>query len=90
MQLRRAYLVRPNPGGGGDRIGVLLRSRGGRWVEKWEDIRRLENFRVKALPPEHSLYGDARIWDYTGTMADFETELMADWLNEARAREVAR
>lgn len=59
----RAYLVRANPGGGNDRIVVLARSRGGRWVERWEDIRRLENFRRKTLPPEHPMHGDARIWD---------------------------
>lgn len=60
----RAYLVRPNPGGGNDRIVILVRSRGGRWVEKWEDIRRLAGFRVKKLPPQHPLFGDERIWDY--------------------------
>lgn len=60
----RAYLVRPNPGGGDDRVVILVRSRGGRWVEKWEDIRRLENFRCKTLPPEHPLYWDERIWDH--------------------------
>lgn len=59
----RAYLVRPNPGGGNDRIVILVRSRGGRWIQKWEDIRRLKNFRPKTLPPEHPLYGDERIWD---------------------------
>jgi hypothetical protein len=71
----RAYLMLPNPGSGADRIEILLRSRGGRWVQKWEDIRRLEDFRVKTLPPEHPLYGDERIWDYeaaemAGRMAD--------------------
>jgi hypothetical protein len=60
----RAYLVRPNPGGGDDRIVILSRSRGGRWIEKWEDIRRLENFRCKAIPPEHPMYWDERIWDH--------------------------
>lgn len=66
----RAYLVRPNPGGGDDRIVILVRSRGGRWIEKWENIRRLGNFRCKTLPPEHPLYSDERIWDYdSGAMA---------------------
>lgn len=49
----RAYVVYPNPGGGYDRIGILVRSRGARWVEKWERADRLCNFRVKTLPPEH-------------------------------------
>jgi hypothetical protein len=75
----RAYLVRPNPGGGDDRIIILVRSRGGRWVEKWENIRRLENFRPKTLPPEHPLYGDLRIWDH-------EAEGMAGRMTAARAR----
>lgn len=74
----RAYLVRPNPGGGDDRIVVLARSRGGRWIEKWEDIRHLADFRVKTLPPEHPLYGDERIWDH-------EPEAMAGRLTTARA-----
>lgn len=75
----RAYLVRPNPGGGDDRIVILARSRGGRWIEKWEDIRRLRDFRVKTLPPEHPLYGDGRIWDYGAPQ-------MAARLSEARER----
>jgi hypothetical protein len=75
----RAYLVRPNPGGGDDRIVILVRSRGGRWIEKWENIRHLENFRCKTLPPEHPMYGDERIWDY-------DAEAMAARLNAARDR----
>lgn len=58
----RAYLVNPNLGNGADRIEILVRSRGGRWIEKWEDIRRLGDFRVKTLPPEHPLYGDDRLY----------------------------
>ena len=72
----RCYLVRPNPGGGDDRIVILARSRSGRWIEKWEDIRRLRDFRVKTLPPEHPLHGDERLWDY-------EPEAMARRLADA-------
>jgi hypothetical protein len=75
----RAYLVRANPGGGDDRIVILVRSRGGRWIEKWESIRRVGNFRPKTLPPEHPLYGDERIWDY-------DAEAMAARLTAAAAR----
>lgn len=75
----RAYLVRPNPGNGDDRVVILVRSRSGRWVEKWEDIRRLENFRCKTLPPGHPLYGDERIWDD-------DPELMVGRLSGARTR----
>jgi len=51
-----AYVRWPNPGNSNDRIALLIRSRGGRWIEKWEDMRRLGNFRLKTLPPEHPLY----------------------------------
>lgn len=60
----RAYLLRPNPGSGDERIVILVRSRSGRWVEKWEDIRRLGNFRCKTLPPEHPMHADERLWDH--------------------------
>jgi hypothetical protein len=52
-----AYVLLSNPGGGHDRLFLLVRSRGGRWIEKWEDARRLTNFRAKTLPPEHPQYG---------------------------------
>jgi hypothetical protein len=58
----RAYLVLPNPGNGHDRIKILVRSRGARWVEKWESTARLRDFRVKTLPPQHPLYGNDRIF----------------------------
>jgi hypothetical protein len=51
-----AYVLWPNYGGGNDRIPLLVRSRSGRWVEKWEAMSRLENFRFKTIPPEHPLY----------------------------------
>lgn len=60
----KAYLVRPNPGGGNDRIVILARSRGGRFVQKWESIKRLDNFRIKTIPPEHPFYNDERLWTY--------------------------
>lgn len=58
----RAYLVLPNPGNGHDRITILVRSRGARWVEKWERTDRLRDFRVKTLPPEHPLYSNDRLY----------------------------
>jgi hypothetical protein len=45
------------------RIMVLVRSRGGRWVHKWERIAHLRDFRIKNLPPRHPLYNDDRIYD---------------------------
>ena len=50
------YVRWPNPGGGNDRMQLLVRSRGGRWIEKWEAISRLQNFRLKTIPPDHPLY----------------------------------
>lgn len=75
----RAYLKWTNRGNGNDRIPVLARSRSGRWIEKWEDIRRLSAFRVKTLSPEHPLYAytDHRIWS-----GDVDTaQQVADELN---------
>lgn len=75
----RAYLVRLNPGGGDNRIIILVRSRGGRWIEKWENIRRLSAFRVKTLPPQHPLYTDERL-------DDADPHIAAERLNEAHWR----
>lgn len=41
-----------------ERMRVLVRSRSGRWIEKWEDTRRLSNFRLKTIPPQHARYHD--------------------------------
>lgn len=57
----RAYVVLTNRGNGHERIAVLVRSRGGRWVEKWEDLRRLDAFRVTTLPPQAPLYEHPRL-----------------------------
>jgi hypothetical protein len=57
----RAYVMHGDAGSGNERVGVLVRSRGGRWVAKWENTKRLGDFRVKTLPPEHPLYSDERI-----------------------------
>ena len=57
------YLMLTKPGNGHDRIKILARSRSGRWIAKWEDMKRLSCFRFKTLPPEHPLYADERITD---------------------------
>ena len=46
------------------RIHLLTRSRSGRWIDKWESLKRLDNFRGKTIPPEHPLYKDGRLFDY--------------------------
>lgn len=57
-----AYIILSNLGGNlPERVQVLVRSRGRRWVAKWENARRLGNFRLKTLPPQHPRYDDERI-----------------------------
>lgn len=63
---RNGALVYVIPQFGGnmpERIRILARSRGGRWVEKWESIKRLENFRLKSIPEANPRYSDNRIWE---------------------------
>jgi hypothetical protein len=55
------YVLTPNHGNAGERVRLLARSRGGRWIVKWEDTRRLTNFRYKTVQPEHPRYED--VWD---------------------------
>lgn len=84
----RAYLALTNPGNANDRIQVLVRSHGARWVRKWESMKRLSTFRVKTLPPEHPLHGS---WDlFPSADADVDREAMEEMaadLNAASARE---
>lgn len=57
-----AYVLLQFGGNLPDRVRVLVRSRGGRWVEKWESVRRLDNPRLKTLPPEHPRHADDRLF----------------------------
>jgi hypothetical protein len=41
-----------------ERVFVLARSRGGRWIEKWEDLRRLSNFRRVTVAPGNPVFGN--------------------------------
>lgn len=74
-----AYVTLTNSGSGHDRICVYARSRSGRWIEIWQDMRRLSNFRWKTIPPPHPLYGHSRIADY------FEDKTLSE-LQAAKAR----
>src|SRR4051794_36377440 len=60
---RRGALAFVSQATGGDigRVRVLARSRGGRWVCRWEPLRLLGNFRPKTLPAGHPLHGDPRV-----------------------------
>lgn len=91
----RAYVILTNHGSGHDRIEVLVRSRGGRWIEIWQNIRGLDSFRVKTLPPEHPLYGRRRLYawspnDSADTAERWGSDATARALNEAREREICR
>jgi hypothetical protein len=70
-----AYVWLTNPGGGNDRIPLIARSHSGRWVHKWESMKRLENFRFKTLPPEHPRFKDHEYWR--------PSEQDLQWLQEA-------
>lgn len=59
----KAFVLGTNPGNGSDRIKVLARSRGGRWVEKYEDARYLHNFRTVTLMECHPAFERARSRD---------------------------
>lgn len=56
------YVCGWDDGSPAERLKILVRSRSGRWVQKWEAARRLGNFRIKTLPPAHPLYNDDRIF----------------------------
>lgn len=71
----RAYVMGTNEGNGNDRIRVMVRSHGARWVEKWESGARLKDLRLKTIPAEHPLY--ARFWNApTGNWAE---DIVAGW-----------
>lgn len=73
-----AYVLDPNRGNVSNRMRLAIRSRSGRWIEKWERLDRLDNFRFKTLPPEHPLHG----W-FSGSYKD-------EWLAEIqRAKEAS-
>lgn len=80
----KAYVSLMNKGNDHDRIMVLVRSHGGRLVQKWENVRRLDGFRLKTLPPEHPRYSDERIWP--ADERDVET-LRASKVRNAPARD---
>lgn len=66
----RAYLVWTSGGGftaGGQQ--VRARSRGGRWITKWERVRRLTNFRATCIPAGHPLRNDGHVEIYPNRAA---------------------
>ena len=61
-----AYVMGGNYGNGYERLDVLARSRGGRFIRRWEPITNLGNFRMKTIPASSSLYG--RLLDGCGSV----------------------
>jgi len=53
----KAYLLSQFGGNLPERVKLIVNSRGGRQIEKWESIIRLGNFRWATIPPEHPLAG---------------------------------
>lgn len=74
------YVIDPGRGMGSERICIYARARDGRIIEKWEAIKRLENFRVKTLPPESPLYARMEF------VRDFNSEEYCAELIAAAAR----
>lgn len=57
----RAFVIAQFGGNMPERLRVVVRTRGGRWVEKWENTRRLGNFRLATIPPFTPRYHDDRL-----------------------------
>jgi hypothetical protein len=67
-----AFVLFENRGNGAEKVELLVRSRGGRFIRKWESLWRLKNLRVKTLPPSHPLY--TRFW-WTPSEEDAQARL---------------
>lgn len=57
-----AYAIFLNYGNANESIQVCGRSRSGRWIEKFEAIGHLENFRVKTISSESPLWDRSEYW----------------------------
>jgi hypothetical protein len=58
----KAYVGHMGGGSGYSDLDVIVRSRGGRHVKKWERCRRLTNFRAKCVPVGHPLRAREDVW----------------------------
>lgn len=50
------YVLDFNLSNAAEQVRLLMRSRGGRWIDKYEALKRLKNFRLKTIPPDSPLY----------------------------------
>lgn len=72
------FVLNPNPGNGAANVELLIRSRGGRLICKWERIHRLGRFRLKTVVSE-----DARLWSKLDTLALLRLSThgdLSDWI----------
>jgi hypothetical protein len=53
-----AYVLDSNPGGGNSTLPVLVQTPKGKWVNRWEPIICLSNFRLATVPDTHSQYAE--------------------------------
>lgn len=81
----KAFVQLSNGGNGHNSICILVRSRGGRWISKWERIHRLSRFRIQSVWPENPMYWDDRLSGDVTEPSALLTELMM-----ASVREKAR
>ena len=51
-------------GGRNTRLLILARSRSGRWIQKWESVRKLRTFRLKKIPRESPLFENLMICSF--------------------------
>jgi hypothetical protein len=71
----KAWLGVTSGGAIGDgNVRLYMRSRGDRMIEKWDRIKRLTNFRIATLPPEHPFYKHEKVTQFE-TRAAAEEEL---------------
>lgn len=84
----RAYVLSPNPGWAGERIYLRVKSKGGRWIDKWESSARLGDFRL-ATVVDGAAVNRATLWpvpEFDAALASALNHVAAD----LRARRAAR
>lgn len=82
----KAYIVGAFGGNLPDGIEVAVRSRGGRWIRKWERIRRLDNFRWATIPPQHRCYGEVARWRESEDLVETLRKCRREVLSEPRGQ----
>jgi hypothetical protein len=75
------YILDSNLDNAAERVRLLMRSHSGRWIRKWESLKRVGNFRLKTLPSGHPRYNDDILHD---GVVDIEKHLGA--CQSAKAR----